>query len=365
MEVTFDARGIPTVRAQLAGRRAAGGGVSPGPRASLPDGARPSRRGRRGLGAGGRGRAPARPAPAGLRVRHGGRGGGPAPSARGARRRAGARRRHQRLHRLASRALGARVPAPRARAPALDARRLHPRPAPHAPAALGELGARADRRGPRRAPRGAAELPPPGGEHRRRPGHSGRRATAGAEHRGPAHPRRTARDRRSRCPPRPATLEVLGVPLEPSGWAAPPEVGSNGWVLAGAHTARGKPILANDPHLGFAAPGTWYPMRIELLAGGRHGAAVDPGREPPRPPRPGHLPERPAGHRLHQHRHRRAGPLPRAGVGPARGEHPGEGRIRPRRSPSRSAATGRWCVQGSRCTGRRWTRPRCACPSRR
>ncbi len=68
-------------------------------------------------------------------------------------------------------------------------------------------------------------------------------------------------------PPRPAMLEVLGVPLEPSGWASPPEVGSNGWVIAGAHTARGKPILANNPHLGFAAPGTWYPMRIELLAG--------------------------------------------------------------------------------------------------
>ena len=68
------------------------------------------------------------------------------------------------------------------------------------------------------------------------------------------------------APPRPEPLEVLGVPLEPSGWASPPEVGSNGWVIAGAHTARGKPILANDPHLGFTAPGTWYPMRIELLA---------------------------------------------------------------------------------------------------
>lgn len=66
--------------------------------------------------------------------------------------------------------------------------------------------------------------------------------------------------------PRPEPLEVLGVPLEPWGWASPPEVGSNGWVIAGAHTASGKPILANDPHLGFTAPGTWYPMRIELLA---------------------------------------------------------------------------------------------------
>ena len=67
-------------------------------------------------------------------------------------------------------------------------------------------------------------------------------------------------------PPRPVPLEVLGIPLEPSGWPTPPEVGSNGWVIAGAHTERGKPILANDPHLGFTAPGTWYPLRIELLA---------------------------------------------------------------------------------------------------
>jgi len=32
---------------------------------------------------------------------------------------------------------------------------------------------------------------------------------------------------------------------------------SNAWVLAGARTQSGKPILANDPHLGFAAPGVW------------------------------------------------------------------------------------------------------------
>ncbi|MGZ3480995.1 MAG: penicillin acylase family protein, partial [Myxococcaceae bacterium] len=67
-------------------------------------------------------------------------------------------------------------------------------------------------------------------------------------------------------PPGPETLDVLGIPLEPSGRATPPEVGSNGWVIAGAHTASGKPILANDPHLGFNAPETWYPLRIELLA---------------------------------------------------------------------------------------------------
>jgi penicillin amidase len=38
---------------------------------------------------------------------------------------------------------------------------------------------------------------------------------------------------------------------------------SNEWVIAGDRTETGKPILANDPHLGFAAPILWYLARIE------------------------------------------------------------------------------------------------------
>ena len=34
--------------------------------------------------------------------------------------------------------------------------------------------------------------------------------------------------------------------------------GSNNWVLAGDKTTSGKPILANDPHLGLTSPSTWY-----------------------------------------------------------------------------------------------------------
>ena len=34
-------------------------------------------------------------------------------------------------------------------------------------------------------------------------------------------------------------------------------VGSNNWVVSGAHTASGKPVLANDPHLGFGNPSVW------------------------------------------------------------------------------------------------------------
>lgn len=33
---------------------------------------------------------------------------------------------------------------------------------------------------------------------------------------------------------------------------------SNNWVFAGSRTQSGKPLLANDPHLGFGAPSLWY-----------------------------------------------------------------------------------------------------------
>lgn len=37
---------------------------------------------------------------------------------------------------------------------------------------------------------------------------------------------------------------------------------SNEWVLSGAHSVSGKPLLANDPHLGLGFPGTWYLARL-------------------------------------------------------------------------------------------------------
>ena len=37
---------------------------------------------------------------------------------------------------------------------------------------------------------------------------------------------------------------------------------SNEWVVSGAGTTSGAPLLANDPHLGFGAPGLWYLARI-------------------------------------------------------------------------------------------------------
>jgi len=39
--------------------------------------------------------------------------------------------------------------------------------------------------------------------------------------------------------------------------------GSNNWVVAGTRTASGKPLLANDPHLGLSAPAIWYLAHLE------------------------------------------------------------------------------------------------------
>jgi len=47
----------------------------------------------------------------------------------------------------------------------------------------------------------------------------------------------------------------------------PPAVGepgfSNEWVVDGTRTDTGRPLLANDPHLGYQAPNLWYLARVE------------------------------------------------------------------------------------------------------
>ncbi|MBA0084995.1 MAG: penicillin acylase family protein, partial [Acidobacteria bacterium Pan2503] len=39
--------------------------------------------------------------------------------------------------------------------------------------------------------------------------------------------------------------------------------GSNAWAVTGAHTASGKPLLANDIHLDYGLPGVWYMTHLE------------------------------------------------------------------------------------------------------
>ena len=48
--------------------------------------------------------------------------------------------------------------------------------------------------------------------------------------------------------------------------------GSNNWVIAGQHTASGKPLLSNDMHLGLTEPNIWF--MADLHAPGFHVAGV-------------------------------------------------------------------------------------------
>ena len=50
------------------------------------------------------------------------------------------------------------------------------------------------------------------------------------------------------------TRAKLGMP--------PAVLGSNSWAVSGARTTSGKPLLANDPHLGLTLPAVWYEMHL-------------------------------------------------------------------------------------------------------
>jgi len=62
-----------------------------------------------------------------------------------------------------------------------------------------------------------------------------------------------------------ALLALLGQP-NCDGCAS----GSNNWVVAGTHTAGGKPLISNDMHLTLREPDTWY--MADLYSPGSHGA---------------------------------------------------------------------------------------------
>ena len=83
----------------------------------------------------------------------------------------------------------------------------------------------------------ARSEPPPGTEHAApAAGHAMRPAGADPPHR--ASP----------------SFAPAGFPLRPTSG----HPGSNSWVVSGARSATGKPLLANDPHLGLTAPSVWY-----------------------------------------------------------------------------------------------------------
>ncbi len=49
-----------------------------------------------------------------------------------------------------------------------------------------------------------------------------------------------------------------------SQFETPRIVGSNSWVVSGAVTDSGEPILCNDPHLGLQAPPIWYQQQVTI-----------------------------------------------------------------------------------------------------
>ena len=52
-----------------------------------------------------------------------------------------------------------------------------------------------------------------------------------------------------------------------------PSNGSNNWVLSGSKTKSGKPILANDPHLGLSLPSIWFEIQINTPAYNSYGVS--------------------------------------------------------------------------------------------
>lgn len=51
-------------------------------------------------------------------------------------------------------------------------------------------------------------------------------------------------------------------------------VGSNAWAVSGTHTADGKPMAANDPHLAYRIPGTWHLVHLKAPRLNVAGAAL-------------------------------------------------------------------------------------------
>lgn len=78
---------------------------------------------------------------------------------------------------------------------------------------------------------------------------------------------RTDEEKTSLAPPPDASGLAAGIAAELRAWAEQlghgEGKGSNNWVVAGARTRSGLPLLANDPHLGLSAPAIWYFARLQ------------------------------------------------------------------------------------------------------
>jgi penicillin amidase len=64
-------------------------------------------------------------------------------------------------------------------------------------------------------------------------------------------------------PPGSRDLDPTLAALLSAGADRDPGLGSNNWVVSGAHTQSGKPLLANDPHLDHSVPSVWYMVHLK------------------------------------------------------------------------------------------------------
>ena len=108
-------------------------------------------------------------------------------------------------------------------------------------------------------PRGV-ELPDPSS-----PSRPPATATGGPPSDADADPAANPAGRANRGSPLPGFSAPPGPPARPfpaaAGFALGPRgglPGSNSWAVAGAKSTTGKPLLANDPHLGLTVPSVWY-----------------------------------------------------------------------------------------------------------
>ena len=63
-------------------------------------------------------------------------------------------------------------------------------------------------------------------------------------------------------PPFVSSTPEISPPLTPWFTQEVVPIGSNNWVISGAHTSTGKPLLANDMHLGQQMPNLWYAVHL-------------------------------------------------------------------------------------------------------
>ena len=160
---------------------------------------------------------------------------------------------------------------------------------------------------------------------------SSSRTPPAAATRNPRRPPYTARDGR-----RPRGVQRRASTRCPTLLGRGDGIGSNSWVVDGEHTATGKPLLANDPHLGVSLPGIWYQMGLHCRQVSAD-CPFDVVRLHASPACPGVVIGHNERHRLglHQPRPRRHRPLPGEGRAARRWLYDGEAQ------PLRRSATRR------------------------